>query len=218
MKNFFNYLLEILLPRSESTKRLEEMSAGEFWEVTRTRATSPSPSFLGPTFLFDYRQPLVRQAIWELKYRGNKKITRLLAQCLYEELAEELSEKTVFENLGKPLLIPIPLSKKRRQERGFNQCELLANELEAIDTGNFFEVSLGTLIKIRDTESQTKKGRTARLENLKNCFAIPIPPKIAGRSVILLDDVTTTGATFEEAKRTIISAGAKKVFEIAVAH
>ncbi len=212
MKKFLKYLLEILLPRSEAVRRLEEMRPEEF----RAAVSAASPSV--PLFLFDYKKPLVRQAIWELKYRGNKKVARLLASCLYEELADELSDRAVFENLRLPLLIPIPLSKERRKKRGFNQCELLADELAAVDGGNFFEVVKGALVKTRDTESQTAKNRASRLENLKNCFAVPLPEKISGRAVILLDDVTTTGATLDEARRTLLSAGAKKVFQVTVAH
>ncbi len=215
IKKILEYLLDLVLPRSEKVRVLEEMSAEEFRAACQSRAALPlSPE--KTLALFDYQKPLVRQAIWELKYRGNKKIAALLAQCLYEELAEELSERKTFGHFEKPLLVPVPLSKKRLRERGFNQCELLADVLKNLG-GNFFEVRFDLLVKTKDTESQTSKNRARRLENLKGCFSVSRPEEVAGRNVIVLDDVVTTGATFEEARRTLQAAGAR-VMLAAVAH
>ncbi len=141
-----------------------------------------------------------------------------MAKSLYEELAEEISERTTFETLGRPLLIPIPLSSKRLRERGFNQCDLIVSALADLDKESFFETSENLLHRIRHTESQTKKSRAERLKNLKDCFDIPQPEKVQGRSIILLDDVTTTGATLEEASKELVKAGAKTVLKVALAH
>lgn len=219
MKKILEYLLDLVLPRPQNVRVLEEMNPEKFRAATspsELRAADHTPE--NPFTLFDYKHSLVRQAIWELKYRGNKKIAKLLAECLYEELVEELTERKTFENFEKPLLIPVPLSKKRLWERGFNQCELLADALETLDRENFFEVCRNVLIKVKDTESQTKNNRASRLKNLKNCFAVPRPEKIAGRNIILLDDVITTGATLDETRRTLKRAGVRKIFCVAVAH
>lgn len=218
IKKFLENLLELLLPRSETLRRLEGMTAGEFREAARHRAASLPEHSPDTLVLFDYKNPLVRRAVWELKYRGNVKIAELLATCVYEELAEELAERKSLTHFDTPLLIPIPLSKKRERERGFNQCELLADALQKCDGGNFFEVRKDILVKIRDTESQTKKNRAERLLNLKDCFAIHQPESVAGENVILLDDVLTTGATLEEARRTFRASGARRILAVAVAH
>lgn len=219
MKKIFEYFLELILPQSDGLRKLETMRAEDLRRAAaRSRAAAlddlPARTFV----LFDYKQPLVREAIWELKYRGNKKVAKLLSECLYEEIAEELTDRKLSENFDRPILIPVPLSKKRLQKRGWNQCELLSDALHTIDNGNFFEVRKDILIKVRDTDSQTKKNRAARLENLKDCFAVPLPEKIAGRNIILLDDVTTTGATLEEARRTLVASGARKILTVAIAH
>jgi predicted amidophosphoribosyltransferase len=164
-RKFFTFLLDLLIPRGENLKRLEAMTPAEFRELATQGVSALSEK--SPTdaiILFDYKNSLVRQAIWELKYRGNRKIVKLLAECLYEYLVEELTERKTFENFKSPILIPVPLSKKREHERGFNQCELLARALEKHDLGkNFFEVRTDILIKTKDTESQTRKksNRTA---------------------------------------------------------
>lgn len=221
INKILEYLLDLVLPQPKNVRLLEAMGPAAF-RVAATlgvAAINYSPSTHEKTLtLFDYGLPIVRQAIWELKYRGNKKVASMLAECLYDELVEELSERRTFENFDTPLLIPIPLSKKRLRERGFNQCELLAEILETLDHGNCFAVDRNLLIKTRDSESQTKNNRTKRQENLRGCFSVAQPEKIAGRNIIILDDVTTTGATFEEARRTLLASGARKILCLAVAH
>ena len=170
---------------------------------------------------FDYRDPLVRTAIWELKFRGNRAVASLLAECLFDELSAELSELEIFENFTQPLIIPVPLSSKRRRERGFNQCEILLDGLAKLDTGNIFEINKNLLIKIKDTSSQTKTdSRASRLKNLRGAFAVSEDSgaDAAGRNIIVIDDVTTTGTTLSEAMKTLRRAGAKKVLGIALAH
>lgn len=217
MKKILEYLLDLILPRSKILRALEEMTPEKFLAATGQNRTTNSATE-NALVRFDYKHPLVRQAVWELKYRGNKKVAKLLAECLYEELVEEITERKNFENFEKPLLVPVPLSKKRFRERGFNQCELLAVALETLGGGNFFEVVRNVLVKVKETDSQTKKNRAERLKNLKNCFAVHRPEKIAGRNIILLDDVITTGATLNEARRTLKRSGARKVLCVAVAH
>lgn len=208
----------MILPRSKNVRMLEEMTPERFRAVLTHRAAPDLTVPENALIVFDYKHPLVRQAIWELKYRGNKKITRLLAECLYEELVEELTERKSFEGFERPILVPVPLSKKRLRERGFNQCELLADALAVLDGGNFFEVRRDILVKVRDTESQTKKNRAERLKNLENCFAIKTPEATTDRNIILLDDVITTGATMDEAGRALRRASVRKILHLAVAH
>jgi len=216
VQKIFEKLLDFILPRAKDVRALESLSPSEL----RIKAPVAHGNLPKDTLaLFDYKSHLVRQAIWELKYRGNKKVASLLAECLLEDLAEELAERKAFDDFTDPILIPIPISKKRRRERGWNQTEILATVLsERGGSPSFFETNFGILAKIKDTESQTKKNRAERLENLRACFKINLPERIAGRNIILLDDVVTTGATFEEARRTLIDAGARKVLAIAVAH
>ena len=215
MKKLFEYLLDLVLPRTKAVESIEAITP----EDLRHKVSRPNDNLPPNTLvLFDYGNPLIRQAIWELKYRGNKKIAGLLAQCLYDELAEELAERKSLGGFERQILIPIPLSKHRERERGWNQSELLAAALLKCGGGDFFEVRTDILTKIKNTESQTKKNRAARLENLRDCFEIAHPEKISGRNIILLDDVTTTGATFEEAKKTLKKAGARKILAVAVAH
>ena len=217
-KNIWEYCLSLLLPKPEKVIMVENMSPEELrsWAMLPIIRQNALPkSFFS---VLNYKTPVARSAIWELKYRGNAKIAELLATVFYEEIVEQLHERKLSDNFEKPILIPIPISKKRFAERGWNQCDLLADKLESIDNNNFFEVNKKILVKTRDTESQTKKNRATRLKDLKGCFAVQNPEKIAGKNVILIDDVLTTGATLEEARKTLKEAGVRKIICASLAH
>jgi ComF family protein len=117
-------------------------------------------------------------------------------------------------NLQSPdlLVIPIPLSKKRQRERGFNQAEIIARGLAA----NFgYELNL-ELIKIKSTKAQSSLSARQRRFNLVDAFKwsgqIPI-----NRKILLIDDVITTGATISEAAKVLKAAGAQKISALVIA-
>lgn len=214
-KTLLNNALDLLLPQKPLARELLKMSPDEFAERAGRTPGTAGKNILS---LFDYRAPLVKEAIWMLKYRGNKKIAALLATALYDEAIAFLGEYAPLTNFTEPLLIPLPLSRKRERERGFNQCVLLSDELEKLDRGRNFAITETALRKTKDTSSQTKTdGRAKRLENLKDCFSAD-QNEVGGRNIILIDDVATTGATLHEARRALRTAGARKVIAFTVAH
>jgi ComF family protein len=211
----FRFLLDLLLPQSPAIAQLERMSPEEF------RATVPSLSAQPREWvlpLFPYEHPLVKRAVWEVKYRGNTRVAALLGALLAEELAGWLAELAETVSLRAPLLVPIPLAPGRLRTRGWNQCELLARET-ARSLGEMVELRMDILIKTKETESQTKaESREKRMENLHGCFSVMNSREVAGCDMVLLDDVTTTGATLLEARRTLLACGAHSVRAISVAH
>ncbi|OGI70034.1 hypothetical protein A3A09_02000 [Candidatus Nomurabacteria bacterium RIFCSPLOWO2_01_FULL_42_20] len=169
--------------------------------------------------VFDYDNKIIKRAIWLLKYSGRHILAKELARPLYEHVLAELEERRTFENFKNPILAPIPLSSKRLRERGYNQSELLVKELARIDGGRNFDVCFSALKKVRETPPQARiKNRSERLKNLKGCFAVRNKERVLGRNIVLVDDISTTGATLREARRTLKSAGAKKVIAITLAH
>lgn len=207
-------LLDLILPRSAATKKLETMSVQKLLHDYGGRSRSISDQTIS---IFDYSRPLIRQAIWEIKYRGNRKIIRLFAGALSTALAEEFEDKMLFGEFALPLIVAVPIGKHRLKERGYNQCELLLEELPRGLWG-MFEIRPNLLLKTKDTEAQTTLAKKERRQNLKGVFAVSRPKEVAGRNVIVVDDVTTTGATFAEARRALSAAGAKKVIGVALAH
>ncbi|MCR4334275.1 MAG: phosphoribosyltransferase family protein [Patescibacteria group bacterium] len=209
LKNFFAKLLDIVFPHSQSLINLENMSEEELHKsVSKPRTISQELNIIA---IFDYQNKIMKNMIWQLKYRQNIKIAKLLAHCLYQTLLIEIKEKSI--------IIPMPLSKERLRERQYNQMELLINELEKIDINKIFEYSNSILYKIKNTPHQTSvKSREERMKNLRDCFSIKDSEKIKDRNIILIDDVTTTGTTLSQARRVFLHSSAKKVFCVALAH
>ncbi len=185
--------------------------------------------------LYDYRHPPIKKSIWWFKYKGKKRLAKIFAGILYERMLEELSDLSLLENFRGFLLIPIPLSPRRYRERGYNQAELICRELCDIDNHRSakakasaneeekdvrnFKIETDVLIKTKETEHQARiKDRRLRLENLSGSFEVRNPEKIKNKNIILIDDVTTTGATLSEAKKTLKRAGAKKIIAFTLAH
>lgn len=168
---------------------------------------------------FDYRHPPIKKAVWFLKYKGRRGLAGVCAEVMYGRILEELADLSVMENFHNPILIPIPLSQKRRRERGFNQAELICNELVKLDNNENYRLERNILIKPRDTKHQAHiENRTERLRNVVGSFSVKNIEQIKSRNIILIDDVTTTGATLEEAKKILKQNGAKKIIAFTIAH
>lgn len=169
--------------------------------------------------LFSYKNPLVRRAIWELKYRGNKKIASLLSRLLYKEMIGITGKIKLLSGNEKIILIPIPSSERRFKEKGFNQTYLLGENIEKIDARKIFSVDTSILKKTRETKTQVSiRNRNERLKNLEGAFSLTPGKQISERTIFLIDDVTTTGATFSEARNVLLQVGAKKVLAFTIAH
>jgi len=174
---------------------------------------------INATSIFSYRDEVIKKALWEFKYRKNKDFGKIFARSLYDKILEEISEEEILSNFHRPLLVPIPLSKKRLGERGFNQSELIAYEISLLDNDTSFIFNKDVLEKIKDTPSQVSiKDKNSRLKNLNGCFSVKDKKCVDQKNIILIDDITTTGATIKEAEKTLMNAGAKKVISFTVAH
>lgn len=169
--------------------------------------------------LFDYRHPGIKKTVWSLKYNGRKSIANIFAEAMYGRILEELADLRVMENFHHPLLLPIPLSPRRFRERGFNQAELICKKLTELDKDLNFALEKNVLYKPRETVHQARiENRAERLKNIVDSFKIGDAKTIKGRNIILIDDVTTTGATLNEAKKILKQSGARKIVAFTVAH
>jgi ComF family protein len=104
----------------------------------------------------------------------------------------------------KGLVIPVPLHPRRLRERGFNQAARLARR---IANGNL----LFALERVRDTPSQSRLGDREREKNVRGAFRVRRPEVVRGQSVLVVDDVLTTGATAEACSRALLTAGAREI-------
>lgn len=217
IKKLTIFLIDLIVPEDQKVARLLSLDQSTLRSLLRS---SPA-RVTNITVLFDYNHLPVRNLIKVLKYKNNQAVRRRLADFLHEELTEILSEKSLFEG-SVPVLISMPMSKKERQDRGFNQCEELAKEIVKLSgngSGESSELKVlsNALKKTRETARQTKLSRGERLLNVKNSM-IADPKLVAGKNVILLDDVFTTLATFSEARRALLVASAHSVHGLFLAH
>jgi ComF family protein len=150
----------------------------------------------------------LRTLVHELKYRGRRRLAARLAE---ELLATSSAQAVLARNA---VLVPVPLHPRRRRERGFNQSELLAAELAR---RLHLEVAPAALVRRKDTPPQAGLSAAARRRNVAGAFAVRRRAQVAGRVVVLVDDVLTTGATSLACARMLKEAGATEVRLLAVA-
>lgn len=208
---------DLLIPEEAAVKKLLDLPAGEM-----RRLLADSPVLVKDLIvLFDYQNRQVRLLVKSVKYKNHPALRRRLAMYLHEELIDWSAEINLFCGQT-PLLLPMPMGKKEKKKRGFNQCEELVREIAKMENGaaKNFEVGFNILQKVRETARQTKMSRAERAENIKNSMAVQTSDigKIQNRVCIVLDDVYTTGATFGEARRALLSFGARRVFGLFLAH
>ncbi|MGB8815646.1 MAG: phosphoribosyltransferase family protein [Minisyncoccia bacterium] len=215
IKIIYENFIDLLFPKERNINELENMSLSEICEKIEP-AKHISSNYKA---VFSYKSPLAKTAIWEIKYKANKKIVEKFAYILYENLIEEIADILLFNGGQKITLIPIPSSKNGLKEKGFNQSVLIVKKIFEIDGGKNFEIDLNVLEKIKETAHQVKvKNRSKRLVNLVECFSVTNNTSIKGKSFIVIDDVITTGATMIEAERALKIAGAKNVYGFSIAH
>lgn len=174
------------------------------YEVISKRFSS-YPEVMGiHSFLVFTKKGSVQQLIYALKYRNKKEIGVLLGKMFALE----------NERIQADIILPVPLHRKREKERGYNQSKLFSEGISEI-----WEVPLEDelLIRTQYTVTQTGKSKEERGINMSGVFAVSDPERLKGKSVILTDDVMTTGATLESCLETIVEAGCKQVYIITIA-
>ncbi len=218
--NIYKNILAILLPMScigckKKNEAICELCLSKICTAEREPARHISA-------VFDYRDPLIKKMIWELKYNNKKVYADILGKYLYEEMLEEISTLNMFSRGSPIVVIPVPLSKNRLKKRGYNQSLLIAQALVENSGGNIMSLNNNLIIKVKDTPPQARIiNRNKRLANIKGAFAFTNPDAkdfVKGKTIIILDDVTTTGGTIHEIMIMLKHAGAKKVTGLAVAH
>ena len=155
----------------------------------------------------EYKDPIIRKIIKNFKYKYIKELKIPLSKFLIASL----------ENIEKPIdyiIIPIPLHKKRQRQRGFNQSELLAQEIS-----KHFNIPIYNVLKRNiNTQAQANiKDTEKRKENIKDAFEIQNKELIKNKNIILIDDVATTGATLLEASKILKQNQANKIYGLVVA-
>lgn len=129
-----------------------------------------------------------QKLIHQLKYKEGKNVGIFLGK----QLAYAINESEYFNNID--IVIPVPLHSKKQKLRGYNQSDFIAKGIKEIMD---IKVNKKSLIRIENTDSQTRKNRFSRWENIMNSFDLKNSKKLKGKHILLVDDVITTGSTLE---------------------
>jgi ComF family protein len=172
--------------------------------------------------------PDFEQAVAHGVYRGTlRSLLHLLKYSGLEPLAQPLGirlAQRILEIPGLPenlVVVPVPLYRGKRRERGFNQAERLARSSVALlrrrRPSLHLHLETGLLARQRATESQAGLSPHQRRANVRGAFSVPRPEKVKGRDILLIDDIYTTGATARACASVLKRAGAAHVWVATVA-
>jgi len=182
------------LPKTNYHQYKENPVEQVFWgRVKITAATA---------YFFFEKENRFAKIIHQLKYRGKKEIGIEMGKIFGAELKDSIRFNKV------DLIIPVPLHWKKQKKRGYNQSEFIALGI-AETMGKSIDTT--TLYRAIETETQTRKTRYERWENVENIFRLTSVDKITGKHILLVDDVITTGATLESCATTLLKENNTKV-------
>jgi len=154
------------------------------------------------SFFYFRKGSRYRKLLHMLKYQGRDDIGFYLGR----QFGLELKNSELYNSLT--AIVPVPLHPKRLKERGYNQAEVIA---KGLSQAMGIPVVADVLIRNVYTQTQTKKSRMERMQNMAGAFTISNPEKIANGHVLLVDDVITTGATLETCAQTLLDSSNVKV-------
>lgn len=150
---------------------------------------------------------LATKLIKDLKYNNKKYYSQTLGNLIVSSYIEN--------NLNCDIVIPVPLHAKRQQARGFNQAELLCTMLQEKLT---LFVDTKSVVRLKNTLTQTHLKKSEREQNVKDAFKVLDKNAVKGKTVLIVDDVYTTGSTLNELSKVLLKSGAQKVYCITLAH
>ena len=157
--------------------------------------------------IFKYDE-IIRQKLIEYKFQDKAYMYKTFAKII-------LKNKKVCGFLEKyDIIIPVPIHKKRRLKRGYNQTELIAKE---ICKNISLELKTGVLIKQKNIKAQSELNKNERKQNIKNAFEIKNINEIIDKKILLFDDIYTTGSTVNECSKILKKAGAKQIGVVTIA-
>lgn len=157
----------------------------------------------GAASLYFYQKATAgQQLLHALKYKGEKQ----LGEFLGRQLGVRLAESAVFQTVD--LVVPVPLHPKKYRKRGYNQSECICNGIAA---ALHVPVDFTNLERLVENPTQTRKGVYERWENTQGIFGVKDTALFAGKHILLVDDVLTTGSTLEACAQAILQAKGVKI-------
>ncbi|OOM79271.1 DNA utilization protein GntX [Clostridium puniceum] len=185
-------LIEVIYPRENYCIICKEEDCFGICNTCKKNIRLIGEAYQEEIISYGYYGGVLKELILKFKYKDNFTAGDILAEILEEYIIKNFNYKEY-------IITYIPLSKKSEKIRGFNQCKYIAEKISRDLSIEVFEV----LIKTKETKEQKKLKKDERFENIKDAFEIKKGLKIKNPKIILIDDVTTTGATLKEAYKLL---------------
>ncbi|MEI6853170.1 MAG: ComF family protein [Bacteroidota bacterium] len=150
----------------------------------------------------------VQHLIHLMKYKGRKEIGEYLGKIY----GKQLRDVELYRDVD--VIVPVPLHRRKQRKRGFNQSEYIARGLSV---SMKLPIDTKSLVRVTHSESQTRKSRLKRWENVKEIFVVKEVKTLQNKHVLLVDDVLTTGATIEACSRELLKIQGVSVSVVALA-
>jgi predicted amidophosphoribosyltransferase len=226
VRAFFDSAIDALFPIHPAESEVFDMGAERaFRELPR----APRGQVPEACSVFHYKDERVSRLIWSIKYKKSRAGAEIAGYALYRIL--RLFSRAVPSGM-RVVVVPMPITKARRRERGFNQCELILDEIEKLEKTERPDSPISLLfahdllLRIHHKSRQTLKDREERLSSVKNLFIVneksvmllELRKNPNGYFIVVIDDVITTGSTIKDAIDTLRRAGFENTYGLSVAH
>ena len=192
MKKFFIGLLDWIYKKKcyfcKSSKECVKMCSGCYAELEHLSPSVNRIVYSKNVFCAGVYSKNLQKLIRGLKYHNQPDLAYYLAKFMYEYWVQ-------LTNADDYQIVPVPIYYTRLRKRKYNHMQLVAEEFSKLSG---YPVNSGLILRVKDTRPQYKLKRAERLENLKNAFKVDISQLDRRRKILILDDICTTGSTFEE--------------------
>lgn len=192
VEKLWEALIEVIYPRENYCIICKEEDCFGICNTCKKSIKPIGEAYQDEIISYGYYGGVLKELILKFKYKDNFTAGDILTEILEEYIIKNF-------NYREYIITYIPLSKKAEKVRGFNQCEYIAKKIARDLSIEAFEI----LIKAKETKEQKKLKKDERFENIKDAFQIKEGIKIKNQKIILIDDVTTTGATLREAYKVL---------------
>ncbi len=191
---YLNYLLDLIIPPKDP---LPQVQTDDLAQHFRNKPWPPRTPASWIHSSFSYQDPDVQKAIFHLKKYRDRRVVSALSERLHDHLTEIEAEHFLLHRCRQTIVIPIPLHRTSHKKRGFNQSLLLAQAL--IKKSPHRSLSAG-LVCTQHKAKQALLSRSERIKNVIGGYRYHGQPLPSDSLIVILDDVTTTGATLHEAR------------------